>query len=129
MYDGYMREFCPHALGVKTGEEHCLAYQFGGHSSRGPIVRGSSPKNWRCFVVAGLSGVSLRDGEWHSCDTRGGPSQCLDPADVRGRDPVTFLGGLVVLGHACLKVARYSKRIFPAVVYIRLHSSEYFGVC
>ena len=44
---GLPREFCPHVLGTKDDEEHCLAYQFGGASASGPLVPGS-PANWRC---------------------------------------------------------------------------------
>jgi hypothetical protein len=39
-YDGYDREFCPHAIGSKNGEEHVLGYQFAGGSRR-PV--GSNP--------------------------------------------------------------------------------------
>jgi hypothetical protein len=80
-YDGHLREFCPHALGWKKGEAYCLAYQFGGHSSTGPVVPGS-PHNWRCFVVSRLSDVRLREGDWHSCATRGAPSQCFDHIEL-----------------------------------------------
>src|SRR2546428_13715170 len=65
VYHGLPREFCPHVLGTKDGKEHCLAYQFGGQSSTGPIVPGSTD-NWRCFLVSELSDVSLRDGLWFS---------------------------------------------------------------
>jgi hypothetical protein len=81
IYDGYERQFCPHALGSKNGEAHCLAYQWGGESRTGRLAVGSS-HGWRCFVVARLSQVTLHEGEWYSCETRGGLSPCLDHPDV-----------------------------------------------
>lgn len=80
-YHGRFREFCPHALGWKNGEEHCLAYQFGGSTGKGPVVLGA-PDNWRCFVVSRLSDLSIHEGDWHTCETHGGVSTCLDRIDV-----------------------------------------------
>lgn len=80
-YESNLRQFCPHALGWKNGEEHCLGYQFGGQSTTGPIVPGS-PHNWRCFAVAKLHGVTIHAGDWHSCGTHGGPTNCLERIDV-----------------------------------------------
>ena len=58
--NGYYREFCPHALGHKQGVWKALVWQFGGTSSK--------PKdlpNWRWLEWRDLSGITLRDGEWH----------------------------------------------------------------
>jgi hypothetical protein len=80
-YNGYDRQFCPHALGWKNGQEHCLAYQFAGQSSQGPLLLGS-PDNWRCFAVERLCQISIHAGEWYSCATQGGSNWCLDTTDV-----------------------------------------------
>ena len=76
-YDGLMRQFCPHALGLRDGEAYCLAYQFGGESHTGVIQQGS-PRNWRCFAVHRLQNAQVHYGDWHSCETQGGPSRCFD---------------------------------------------------
>lgn len=57
-YGGYRRAFCPHVLGAKDGITRCLAYQFGGQSSKGDIPE------WRCFEVEKLSALKLEEGRW-----------------------------------------------------------------
>lgn len=60
-YEGHLREFCPHMVGLKDDEYRVLGYQFGGSSSTGP-VRGK----WECFVISKLSNVMLQEGPWHT---------------------------------------------------------------
>jgi hypothetical protein len=80
-YQGRPREFCPHVLGTTKGEWVCLAYQFGGESSR-PLVPGSDA-NWRCFKAHDLSNVTVRDGEWHTCPPRKGkPQRCVEVVEL-----------------------------------------------
>ena len=65
-YDGHYREFCPYRLGQDDGGEYrVFAYQFGGYTSAGPIVRDGSRANWRCFRLTGLSGLQSRAGKWY----------------------------------------------------------------
>ena len=80
-YKGYDRELCPHVLGTKHGRSHALFYQFGGHSSSGPIIEGS-PSNWRCLKLEELVDVRARDGEWHSAFNHSRPQTCVDIIDV-----------------------------------------------
>jgi len=35
LYNGYVRECCPHAIGTTNGTARVLVYQFAGDSSRG----------------------------------------------------------------------------------------------
>ena len=79
LYGGLLRKFCPHALGMKRGDPHCWAFQFGGESSSGPV--GPKDKSWRCFRVNGLSQVAVRDGEWFTRADRYG-QKCVDEVDV-----------------------------------------------
>lgn len=74
-YEGYLREFCPHIVGLKDNEYRVLGYQFGGSSSTGP-VRGK----WKCFVVSKLSNVTLREGTWHTNSSllRESAQVCID---------------------------------------------------
>jgi hypothetical protein len=81
MYDGQPREFCPHVLGTKDGEAHCLGYQFGGQSTTRPITPGS-PANWRCFVVAKLTDVSLHEGPWYTAPNWDRRQTCVEGVDV-----------------------------------------------
>ncbi len=63
-YDGLARLFCPHVLGTTDGEARCLAWQFGGESSRGPVTLASAA--WRCLRVAKLTDVRLQAGDWRA---------------------------------------------------------------
>ncbi|MFB9996161.1 hypothetical protein [Providencia rustigianii] len=81
MYKGHLREMCPHVLGSKNGREQALFYQFGGYSSSGVIIPGSS-SNWRCIQIDGLSEVTLRDGEWHTAANHSQTQTCVDRIDI-----------------------------------------------
>lgn len=81
VYRGLPREFCPHVLGTKNGEAHCLGYQFAGMSTSGPIAPGST-EGWRCFIVAELSAVAARDGPWFSAPNWDRRQACVDRIDV-----------------------------------------------
>ncbi len=77
-YEGEVREFCPHALGTKSGRRHVLAYQFGG-GSRTALPEGGE---WRCFEVDELSSARTRTGRWYSSANVFNPQSCLDEVDV-----------------------------------------------
>ena len=81
IYQGHIREMCPHVIGLKNGKEQALFYQFGGTSSSGQITPGS-PKNWRCIPVDGLSNISTRPGLWHSGNNHSVQQTCVDEVDV-----------------------------------------------
>ena len=85
-YQGHPREFCPYALGTKGDRQHCLAYQFGGRSTSGPITRGS-PANWRCFDVGALSEVALQEGAWVAAPNWDPKQACVDAIDVMVTPP------------------------------------------
>jgi hypothetical protein len=77
MYDGYLREMCPHVLGSKDGVRHVLLFQFAGDSSQGLPPGGQ----WICMDVDGLSDMSLREGSWFTGPRRVGKSEpCVDIA-------------------------------------------------
>jgi len=82
-YHGLPREMCPHVLGFKRGNEHCLFYQFGGSSSRGiyPLTDPKAYMNWRCLDLPEISNVVSRIGEWYSISRHSSPQTCID--DVR----------------------------------------------
>ncbi len=79
-YNGHVREMCPHVIGIKSGKQQALFYQFGGTSSSGQITP-NSPKNWRCIPIQGLSNVSSQDGEWHTGINHSKPQTCVDYID------------------------------------------------
>jgi hypothetical protein len=82
IYQGYVREMCPHCIGWKNGKEQALFYQFGGSSERGLGADGSSA-NWRCIPIAGLFQVEEREGEWHTCkSSHSRPQTCVGQIDV-----------------------------------------------
>jgi hypothetical protein len=76
-YRGHSRVFCPHEIGVKSGREHCLGFQFAGGSSSGL----SSGGEWRCFDVNGLSNVFTSGGLWHTGANHTQPQSCVDTID------------------------------------------------
>ena len=77
-YDGAMREFCPHALGLKGEVRHVLGYQFAGSSKRG-LPRGG---DWRCFALDRLANVTSRPGPWHTDINLFNPQTCLDQIEI-----------------------------------------------
>lgn len=81
VYQGLRRGFCPHVLGTRGSELHCLGYQFLGESASGAILP-SSTDNWRCFVVDDLSEVSLREGPWFTAYNWDRRQTCVDWVDV-----------------------------------------------
>jgi hypothetical protein len=59
-YKGGTRETCPLILGYAAdGQEKVFAYQFGGVTSPG-----SKLPNWRCYFLARVKNLELRDGPW-----------------------------------------------------------------
>ena len=52
-----------------------LAYQFGGGSDR-PLPE------WRCFRVAEMSNIGLRDGPWLAGDQHRSTQTCVDSVYV-----------------------------------------------
>jgi len=84
IYQGYYREMCPHALGLKNGRYQALFYQFGGDSSKGPVTPGST-FNWRCIPIDGLIDIVLRSGEWHTAENHSRAQTCVDHIDIEVR--------------------------------------------
>ncbi|MFW2078843.1 hypothetical protein ACG94X_14200 [Acinetobacter sp. ULE_I010] len=81
IYQGYEREMCPHVIGRKNRKEQALFYQFGGESSTGTIVKGST-SNWRCIRVNELDNVRIVDGPWHTADNHSRKQTCVDVIDA-----------------------------------------------
>lgn len=83
VYDGKPREICPHSIGrTKAGVENCVAYQFGGQSSK-PLSADGDAANWRCMSVAKFSSVKPQGGAWHTGERKTGqPQDCIDVVDV-----------------------------------------------
>ena len=86
-YKGHHRELCPHILGWTRGREVVLAYQFGGESgSRRLPLRGE----WRCFFLAEVRDVRLRDGDWHFGTRQRATQVCVEVVDVDVNIPATL---------------------------------------
>ena len=64
-YEGHYREMCPHIIGKKEGRGVAVFYQFGG-TSRSGLGSDGSEDNWRDMEIGKLSGVSVREGPWHT---------------------------------------------------------------
>lgn len=76
IYDGRLRELCPHIIGRnKNGEEVVLAWQFAGESS------GKLPQ-WRCLRLAHVSEISLRKGRWHEGGSHRAAQTCVSEIDL-----------------------------------------------
>jgi hypothetical protein len=83
-YRGFLREVCPHVIGMKDGRTQALLYQFAGES-RSVLRPDGSPDNWRCVRVGELSHVSIRksQGEWHTASNYSAIQTCVHEVDVR----------------------------------------------
>ena len=81
-YNGYVREMCPHTIGIsKKGEEQALFYQFAGESSTGLGPTGD-PNNWRCIPLRRLLNVTTRAGAWHTAPNHSRPQTCVADVDL-----------------------------------------------
>ena len=82
LYDGRLRELCPHIIGTnKRGEEVVLAWQFGGESS-GPLPQ------WRCLKLANVSQAHSRNGSWHDGKSHLTTQTCVSEVDLDINIPV-----------------------------------------
>jgi hypothetical protein len=76
IYDGRVRELCPHVIGTnKRGEEVVLAWQFGGESS-GPLPQ------WRCLKLANVGEAHPRAGRWHEGGSHRTTQTCVSDIDL-----------------------------------------------
>jgi predicted DNA-binding transcriptional regulator YafY len=76
IYDGRVRELCPHIIGTnRRGEEVVLAWQFAGESS-GPLPQ------WRCLKLANVSNARAREGRWHEGGSHQATQTCVSDIDL-----------------------------------------------
>ena len=77
-YRDRRREVCPHVLGLTKGNEMLLGYQFAGETS------GSLPcaGEWRCFQVAEMHSIEVREGEWHTGGSHAQSHSCVGEVDL-----------------------------------------------
>ena len=80
-YDGFTRDFSPHALGRKGLEERVLGYQFAGQSTTGLGPDGSA-ENWRCFFISTIRSCEIIDGRWHTGRNHSRPQTCIADLDL-----------------------------------------------
>ncbi|WP_257164600.1 hypothetical protein [Bradyrhizobium sp. SRS-191] len=78
LYRGHARAICPIILGHRAGRERVLAFQFAGGASRGLQPGGQ----WKCFDVAGMSELELREGRWHSGPRHSQSQSCVAQVDL-----------------------------------------------
>ena len=69
---------CPHVLGLTKRKEMLLGYQFAGETNGGMPPRGE----WRCFQVAEMHSIEVRDGPWHTGESHLSKSRCVDDVDL-----------------------------------------------
>lgn len=65
--EGY-HEFLPLALGSKNGHGRLWSYQ----------VIGASGAGWRCFRIAGLKDLQMKQGSWDIPASDPGPAKCVN---------------------------------------------------
>ena len=78
IYGGFARALCPIILGHTAGRERVLAFQFAGGASSGLPPGGQ----WKCFDIAGMSEVELREGRWHSGRSHRQPQHCVAKVEL-----------------------------------------------
>lgn len=74
MYNGFVREICPHTLGWKNGREKVLGFQFAGESSKGLPPDGM----WRCMFIDEIQNLSVREGAWYTSGPHTQRQTCVD---------------------------------------------------
>jgi hypothetical protein len=85
-YKGRVREACPFILGYAAGGcEAVFAYQFAGVTS----PRSKLP-NWRCFYLAQVKNLQLRDGDWYEGTSHKQAQACVRFVDVDANIPETL---------------------------------------
>ena len=77
-YRDRRREVCPHVLGLTGGRERLLGYQFAGKTN-GTLPPGGE---WRCFQVAEMHSIEVRQGVWHTGQSHSSKSTCVDDVDL-----------------------------------------------
>jgi hypothetical protein len=86
-YKGGTREACPLVLGyAANGQEKIFAYQFGGVTSPG-----SKLPNWRCYFLARVKDLQLRDGPWLEGTSHKQAQSCVRFVDVDVNIPETLM--------------------------------------
>ena len=85
-YHGKPRAACPIVLGYSAdGSKALSAYQVAGESSGGRALPG-----WRCFRLAEIGDLEIRDGEWREGDSHKQPQACVRFVDVDVNIPQTL---------------------------------------
>jgi hypothetical protein len=85
-YNGLPRAACPLILGYSDdGKEVMFAYQVEGRTSPG----GKLP-DWRCFYLADVADLTVRDGEWREGDSHRQAQACVRRVDVDANIPDTL---------------------------------------
>jgi len=77
-YRDRRRQVCPHVLGLTRGKEMVLGYQFAGETNGGLPLEGQ----WRCFQIAEMHSIEMRDGKWHTGGSHRSKSPCVDDVDL-----------------------------------------------
>jgi predicted DNA-binding transcriptional regulator YafY len=77
-YRDRRREVCPHVLGHTKGKEMLLGYQFAGETNTGLPPGGE----WRCFQVAEMHSIEVREGEWRTGESHSSKHHCVDDVDL-----------------------------------------------
>ncbi len=86
LYEGRIRQFCPHRLGRnRQGKLRVLCYQYGGASESG-LAHTGSDQNWRCLALEKLSRVKLIDGTWQTAPNHSRPAYCVTAPDIDAED-------------------------------------------
>ena len=76
-YDGYLREFSPHALGLsKNGDLAALCYQYDGFSSSGKVIP-NSIKNWKCIKLEKVKNCEANSDGFHSASNHSRRQTCV----------------------------------------------------
>lgn len=82
-YGGYVREMCPHAIGLgRDGHEQALFYQFGGGSRQGDAATLPEEERWRCLFIDKISDLEVIEGDWVTCDNHSHPNTCIKQLDL-----------------------------------------------
>lgn len=73
-YDGYSRKMSPHTLGKNGERMNVLSVQYGGYTSKGPIIK----DDWKCLHLDKIMGLSINSDSFHTLDNHSQQQRCIE---------------------------------------------------
>jgi hypothetical protein len=80
-YNGFLRKMTPHVIGIKSGKQHALFFQYGGHSKSG--LSKNLTDNWRCIEVGKITNLTINQDTFQTANNHSITQSCIDIIDFQ----------------------------------------------